>query len=136
MLDPFCIKPIKETRNCQTTQQTRNSAGSVSSGTVVLFPVAGLAKVFSRDAQHASVAVGVRIVAGNAGELVVNERKRSYRHGGNDADLVLCWRHSIRVAFDAELGKRFFQEKIPSTDPKPPRYLHVSTESRSGLKDR
>lgn len=74
----------------------------------MLFQVAAPAEVFCRDAKHASVAVGVRIVAGNAGELVVSERKRSYLHGGNDADFVFCWSHSVRVAFDAELGKRFF----------------------------
>ena len=75
--------------------------------------MAALAEVFCRDAKHASEAVGVRIVAGNAGEMVVNERQRSYLHGGYDADLVLCWRHSFRVAFDAELFKRFFKQQCP-----------------------
>ena len=73
--------------------------------------MAALTEVFCRDAKHASVAVGVRIVAGNAGELVVGERKRFYLHGRNNADLVFCWRRSFRVAFAAEFGKRFFKEQ-------------------------
>lgn len=80
---------------------------------IFLLQVAGLTEVFCRDAEHASIAVGMRIVAGNAGEFIVSERKRSRAHGGHDADLVLSWRHPVRVAVEAERGKRFFKEQGP-----------------------